>query len=1302
MRKRTISAILLSPILLLVAVYALLISPLGGPTVKLVANTFIDNLSIDAIDGGFADTLEVHNVQWENPQWKVSAQYAYIDVTWRCLFEPKVCVNELTLENATLTQLALAPEAPDETDANDEFALPLPIEVEYLALSNIKLALLTTMVEIDELELVDFNGNEALSLDSLATKGLKVALVEQGTDSPSTSPANAPNTPSQNKKNAEPEKVKDSPLPTSYSLTYDVPQLPTITSPVPFSLGTLLVEDLQVIQGESIERVALISLLQTRFKGSEIAVEEIAVAHEKGELRGSVSATLKDNFPLNAKIKVKTQFDDAPQTLVMNASGAADNLTLSVSATGAISADANLKTNILDENLPIEFTANWQEQAIPTLENALLKEGQLSLLGTMGDYQLQGDGAATLPDLGNIPVSLDVVLKKNNIYVNQANISALEGSLANTGTLYLNETIAWEGKTTLTDVSAQQFSTYAPQQLNGEIDSILQYSERGGLHMSLRDLNISGVLQGKPLQVRGNAVYAGPSDLFVTNVNIIQEDEQEKNTIRAIAQVLNKRHLNADIDISVNAINSLYPEVTGAVNGNIKASGPWQNPRANGALALSDITVSPNVNASAAQQGPLNGNVAIDGTYKDHHAEIDLAVPDNNIALSLKGAWSNNHWIGEISDTTLKLANMQWTLSSPFSLDIGTAPVTAKIGKHCWTSRREGELCVSNVNYQESKANWDISASSLPVGLWANELAPTMVSSPSKATLSIKTKGSYSQQDPIDATFTASMSKAPWQLGETRPLTLTINSIETTGKIKQGQLASTSLISSQDIGDATLTLNTRPFDEQIPLDGKLVMEGLNVAPFKPLSPAIRTLTGLLNGNITLSGYVDDPSLNGELTVSNGAIDIQDTPVTLADWNQKVVLNDQTASLDGTFVLGGGKGTLKGELDWSSTPSATFNLKGNGFEIRQPDIRLKVSPNIDIAATQEKVDVNGEVNIPWARIEIESLPESAVSPSKDVHLRGEPDREEPLDIVHASVLVNIDKNKTEQVKLEAFGLTASLFGGIRVNTQPALVGYGDLQIINGRYNAYGQQLIIQTGEVQFNGPIDQPLLLVEAIRDPAKTDDDVIAGIRIDGAADAPSINLFSEPAMDQQGVLSYLLTGSGPNSGTQDPNYAALLLGFGLSNTETLTGQVGSALGIDEFSLSTNENMLSVTGQINDRLSVEYNVDVGLSNNDANSTLRRRQLPPDLALKYQLLPSLYLEAIQTTLEDQSEFALDLYYEFFLGDNRTDRPSNDDEDENGADEADEADKENEPVEQSQKSNATSDGNTPNASPKDSLF
>ncbi|MED5378361.1 MAG: DUF490 domain-containing protein, partial [Pseudomonadota bacterium] len=567
MRKRTLSAILLSPVLILVALYAVLISPLGGPTVKLLANTFVENLSIDAIDGGFADTLEVHNVEWENPQWKVSAQYAYIDITWRCLFEPRVCVNEVTLENATLTQRSNAPDSSDDAPAGGQIELPLPIDVGYLALTNIKLALLTTTVEIDELELTDFEGNSDLILDSIAAKGVRIALLNQD-EAASSSPAAMTNASETNSEQPAPKKEQapsaDSALPTSYSLSYDVPELPNIATPIPLSLGTFLVEDLHIIQGESKQQISLISLLEAHFKGSDVAIEEMTVVHEQGEVKGKASATLDGNFPLNVAINAKTKLGDTPQELSVAAAGALDDLTLSVVARGAVTANANLMANILDSNLPIEFTANWQKQAIPTLENTTLKEGQLTLSGTMGDYVLKGAGAATLPDIGNVPVSLDVVLKKNNIFVNEANINALDGSLTNTGTLYLNESIAWEGKTTLKNVSGRQFSTYAPEKISGEIDSILQYSERGGLHMSLRDMTVSGVLQGKPLQVKGNAVYAGPSDLFVTNVNIIQEHEQERNTIRAIAQVLNKRHLNANIAINVNAISSLYPEVTGA------------------------------------------------------------------------------------------------------------------------------------------------------------------------------------------------------------------------------------------------------------------------------------------------------------------------------------------------------------------------------------------------------------------------------------------------------------------------------------------------------------------------------------------------------------------------------------------------------------------------------------------------------------------------------------------------------------------------------------------------------------------
>ncbi|MEC7634549.1 MAG: DUF490 domain-containing protein, partial [Pseudomonadota bacterium] len=419
MRKRTLSAILLSPVLILVALYAVLISPLGGPTVKLLANTFVENLSIDAIDGGFADTLEVHNVEWENPQWKVSAQYAYIDITWRCLFEPRVCVNEVTLENATLTQRSNAPDSSDDAPAGGQIELPLPIDVGYLALTNIKLALLTTTVEIDELELTDFEGNSDLILDSIAAKGVRIALLNQD-EAASFAPAAMTNASETNgeqpaqkpasKKEQAPS--TDSALPTSYSLSYDVPELPNIATPIPLSLGTFLVEDLHIIQGESKQHISLISLLEAHFKGSDVAIEEMTVVHEQGEVKGKASATLDGNFPLNVAINAKTKLGDTPQELSVAAAGALDDLTLSVVARGAVTANANLMANILDSNLPIEFTANWQKQAIPTLENTTLKEGQLTLSGTMGDYVLKGAGAATLPDIGNVPVSLDVVLKK--------------------------------------------------------------------------------------------------------------------------------------------------------------------------------------------------------------------------------------------------------------------------------------------------------------------------------------------------------------------------------------------------------------------------------------------------------------------------------------------------------------------------------------------------------------------------------------------------------------------------------------------------------------------------------------------------------------------------------------------------------------------------------------------------------------------------------------------------------------------------------------------------------------------------
>ena len=169
-----------------------------------------------------------------------------------------------------------------------------------------------------------------------------------------------------------------------------------------------------------------------------------------------------------------------------------------------------------------------------------------------------------------------------------------------------------------------------------------------------------------------------------------------------------------------------------------------------------------------------------------------------------------------------------------------------------------------------------------------------------------------------------------------------------------------------------------------------------------------------------------------------------------------------------------------------------------------------------------------------------------------------------------------------------------------------------------------------------------MLLVEAIRDPELTEDDVIAGVRIEGPASQPSVNLFSEPTMDQAQNLAYLLSGSGGLGGSNsemDQNaYASLLIGFGLSSSEGLTSGVGEALGIEDLTVSTtgqgDNTKLAISGKIAPNLTVRYGVGM-FSSEDSGGQ--------EVALRYQIMNNLYLEVVRSL-----HTAVDLYYQFTLG------------------------------------------------------
>jgi translocation and assembly module TamB len=96
--------------------------------------------------------------------------------------------------------------------------------------------------------------------------------------------------------------------------------------------------------------------------------------------------------------------------------------------------------------------------------------------------------------------------------------------------------------------------------------------------------------------------------------------------------------------------------------------------------------------------------------------------------------------------------------------------------------------------------------------------------------------------------------------------------------------------------------------------------------------------------------------------------------------------------------------------------------------------------------------------------------------------------------------------------------------------------GTVRIRDGTYSAYGQTLEISRGRVIFNGPLDNPVLDITAMRrGPA-----VEAGVAVTGTVLSPRIRLVSEPDVPDAQKLSWLVLGVGPDDARSGSQMVAL------------------------------------------------------------------------------------------------------------------------------------------------------------------
>ncbi|MDX1392473.1 MAG: translocation/assembly module TamB domain-containing protein, partial [Rheinheimera sp.] len=614
------------------------------------------------------------------------------------------------------------------------------------------------------------------------------------------------------------------------------------------------------------------------------------------------------------------------------------------------------------------------------------------------------------------------------------------------------------------------------------------------------------------------------------------------NIINIAGQLQQDWALN--VQLTVPALEQTVAGANGAVQGKFSLSGPRNHPRLEGnvqanslryqqyelaELALDtklwlsrDNTLNTELELTArdgraAHQQLEQLTLSLSGNERQHQLSAAVISAEQQIELKLSGALSDDRqqWQGQLQQAEFGSLFGPWQLADVASIRYSRPQNQLQLSAHCW-QQQASNLCLTKpliVSQQQASAALQLKQFNLAT------LAPllplrTGLTGQADATLSVNWQ--RGTQPEASLTLQSDGGQLTQQLDT--PLQLDWQYLRLNNTLSDDNLHSTLQLNF--VEQATLNAdiqiaNLQQGDRQ--LSGTVQLEQLAMQVLQPLIGEFSELQGQLSSNVQVSGQLASPELKGDLTLEQLRIKGKTAPLDVDD--AKIVLNfaGQQAQLNGLVKTPQGEINLSGDASWQQLADwqATLKITGDELRLQVPQARLQVAPDLTLSATPKLTQLRGTVTIPVATITIDSLSDDAVELSDDLVLLNaqlEPVAQEDKSLFRFKTDIKVVLGN--KVKLSAFGLKTRLSGNLRVRQQPRQVLRlnGDVSLQDGTFRAYGQDLLIRKGKMNFNGPADQPFLNIEAIRNPDNMEDDVIAGIRVTGPADAPNVVIFSEPA----------------------------------------------------------------------------------------------------------------------------------------------------------------------------------------------
>lgn len=1205
--KRGLKVTLLATLALLMLVLLTVTTVLGTATGSRWALGFVPGLNVENFQGRLGGQWSADHVVWQHDTSRVELDKVIFAWSPLCLTRMTLCIEQLKADQVSL-------QFPPGTEEDSSGPISLP---------DLKLPLAIELGDVQIGSLL-YNGSEELKGLQLAAhwteQGLQIDAVQLQRDALSLNLSGVLQPGGNWPLKAEGKLTLPAPEPWALALKIDGDLLKTLNLKADSSgyLNGQLTGEFQPLVDNLPAKVRITA---DGFKPSADLPDTLQL--NQVELTGD--GDLKNGYQLRGNATLPAE--QGPVALSLQGKVDANGAQIAALDLTANDKQSLKLTGVLDWSKGLNATAkiDWLDfpwhRLYPLIDEPEVAlrcfNGEVSYTDGkyLGNFKAALDGPAGAFNLSS-PFAGDLT----KIYLQQIQLEAGQGKADGHLNLQFADGIAWDTALDLSAINPAYWVAELPGTLAGPLRS---KGEMKNEKLSLNaDLDLKGKLRGQPAILQAKADGAGE----LWNLSALQIRLGD-NSITGKGSLQQK--LTGQIDVKLSRLAQLWPQLRGQLNGRVDVAGTLKAPQ--GKLGLQGTQLafednrlqSLNLDATldSAQRAKIDlkgsgiqaGDTSLgtltasgSGDIKNQKLTLDLQGPQLKLALGFDGNLDKGNWRGRLANGGIQAGGQDWNLQGPAKLE-RLADGKINFGAHCWTSG-PASLCGEDqrlmpepkLRYHLKQFPIDSLAQWLPKDFaWKGRLNADLQ-------LDLPASGPNGQIS-LDASGGTLRIKDKDQW-----LDFPYQTLKLTSKLTPKRIDTDLSFVGGKLGELSVQAQINPLAKNKPLTGAFRLNGLDLSVARPFVPMVEKLSGRLNGSGTIAGTLMAPLVNGNLLLSEGEISGPELPMDIEALQLQAVIAGETVQLNGGWKSGkSGQGSLNGNIGWGQALVVDLALKGTQLPVTvEPYAKLEVAPDLKISMKGDELAIAGKVLVPRGEITVRELPPSTVKVSDDTVIIGQQTEEgKPPLAMKMDIDVAVGEDK---LSFAGFGLTANLQGHVHIGDN--MDTRGELWLNDGRYRAYGQRLTVRRARLLFAGPIDQPYLDIEAIRQT----DDVIAGIRLSGSAEQPTTQIFSEPAMSQEQALSYLVLGRPLSTTGEDNNMLAqAALGLGLMGSSGLTGKLASNLGIQDFQLDTegsgNTTSVVASGNISEKLSLRYGVGVF---EPANT----------IALRYKLSKKVYLEA----------------------------------------------------------------------------